>query len=129
MNAHAVEGIRLSFKVEHTPISINVAMPVGLLVNEFMTNSFKHAFNGRRHGVITFECLRNGSERYRVTVADDGVGMAEGAVWPIPGKISALLVQTLGENAQAEFNMQSASGRGTRVTMDLAHRPARRKVN
>jgi two-component sensor histidine kinase len=129
MNAHAVDGIRLAIKVEHTPISINVAMPVGLLVNEFMTNAFKHAFHGRTSGAITLECLRTSLDRYCVSVADDGVGMAEGVVWPIPGKISALLVQTLAENAQAEFKMHSAPGSGTRATMHLAHRPPKRKIN
>jgi len=128
MNAHAAEGIRLATKIDHAPISINIAMPVGLLVNEFMTNSFKHAFGGRTQGVITLECLRNGADQYRITVADDGVGMAEGAVWPIPGKVSTLFVQTLRENAQAAFDMRTAPGSGTRVTIDLAHRPAQRKL-
>ena len=129
MNAHAVEGIRLDMKVDHTPISINVAMPVGLLVNEFMTNAFKHAFGGRGHGVIALHCVRDGPDRYLVTVADDGVGMADGAVWPLPGKISALLVQTLRENAQADFTMQSAPEAGTRVSIALPHKAPKRKVN
>lgn len=129
MNAHAVEGIRLDMRVDHTPISINIAMPVGLLVNEFMTNAFKHAFGGRGHGVIKLQCLRSGPDRYLVTLADDGVGMADGAVWPLPGKISALLVQTLRENAQADFTMRSAPDTGTRVSIALPHKAPKRKVN
>ena len=48
MTAHAVEGIRLDLKVDTWPVSINVAMPTGLVVNELLTNALKHAFAGRR---------------------------------------------------------------------------------
>jgi PAS domain S-box-containing protein len=40
MHTYAVDGIRLDLKVDHAPVSINVAMPVGLLVNELLTNAF-----------------------------------------------------------------------------------------
>ena len=50
MQAHAVEGIRLDLKVDTWPVSINVAMPAGLVVNELMTNTLKHAFVGREGG-------------------------------------------------------------------------------
>src|SRR4051794_29620779 len=73
MATYGVEGIRLDLKIDVTPTSLNVAMPVGLLVNELMTNAFKYAFNGRGTGVITLECLQQNDERCRVVVADDGV--------------------------------------------------------
>jgi PAS domain S-box-containing protein len=38
MHSHAVEGIRLSLKVDAYPVSVNVAMPTGLVVNELLTN-------------------------------------------------------------------------------------------
>jgi len=47
MHAYAIDGIRLDLKVDHAVASINVAMPVGLIVNELMTNAFKYAFKGR----------------------------------------------------------------------------------
>jgi two-component sensor histidine kinase len=47
MHTYAVGGIRLDLKVDHAPVSVNVAMPVGLVVNELLTNTFKYAFNGR----------------------------------------------------------------------------------
>lgn len=46
MRTHAIEGIRLDVKVEIVPVSINVAMPIGLAVNELLTNAFKYAFEG-----------------------------------------------------------------------------------
>jgi PAS domain S-box-containing protein len=119
MNTCAVEGIRLEQKMEYAPVSVNTALSVGLVVNEILTNSFKHAFDGREQGVITIECLRRSDNRYRVVVADDGVGLPEGICWPVPGKIGALIVQTLKENAKTDFNVQSAPGRGVRVTMNV----------
>jgi two-component sensor histidine kinase len=122
MNTCAVQGIRLEQKTEYAPVSVNTARSVGLVVNEVLTNSFKYAFEGRGHGVITIECLRQSEDRYRVVVADDGVGLPEGITWPIPGKIGALIVQTLRENAKPDFKVESAPNKGVQVTMNVARR-------
>ena len=47
MTAHAVEGIHLNLQVDTWPVSLDVAMPAGLVVNELLTNALKHAFAGR----------------------------------------------------------------------------------
>ena len=103
-------------KVDTYPVSINVAMPTGLVVNELLTNSLKHAFQGREGGTITLHSVVNG-DGCRVTVADDGVGLPEGETWPKPGKLGALIARSLTENAKAEFNVTSSPGEGTRVTI------------
>jgi PAS domain S-box-containing protein len=129
MHTYAVDGIRLDLKVDHAPVSINVAMPVGLLVNELLTNSFKYAFNGRGSGTLTLHCLHEKQDHYRIVVADDGVGLPEGATWPVPGKLGALMVQTLRENAKTDFNVESAPGQGIRATFGLVHKPPLQKPN
>jgi hypothetical protein len=86
MNTCAVQGIRLEQKTEYAPVSVNTARSVGLVVNEVLTNSFKYAFEGRGHGVITIECLRQSEDRYRVVIADDGVGLPERHYMADPGK-------------------------------------------
>ncbi|MEH2553620.1 PAS domain S-box-containing protein [Bradyrhizobium algeriense] len=122
MNAHAAEGIRLDVKVDHTPTSINVALPVGLIANELVTNAFKYAFAGRPGGTITLHCLRQDPERYRVVVADDGVGLPEGGQWPVPGKIGSLIVQTLHENTKTDLVVETERDRGVRVTLTFGHK-------
>jgi len=116
MHAHAVEGVRLELKVDAYPVSVNVAMPTGLVVNELLTNALKHAFVGRPGGTITLESISDGNG-CRVTVADDGVGLPEGVDWPQRGKLSALIVKSLRENAKAQVQVASAPGQGMRVTM------------
>jgi PAS domain S-box-containing protein len=116
MRSHAIEGIRLDLKVDSYPVSVNVAMPAGLVVNELLTNALKHAFAGRAGGTITLHSLAD-SKGCRVVIADDGIGLPEGAEWPTHGKLSALIVRSLRENAKAELKVESNPGKGTRVTI------------
>ncbi|MDB5417976.1 MAG: histidine kinase, partial [Phenylobacterium sp.] len=116
MRAHALEGIRLDLRVDSWPVSIDVAMPAGLVVNELLTNSLKHAFGGREAGTITLHCTADG-RGCRVLIADDGVGLPEGLSWPKPGKLSALIAKSLMQNANATIDVRSAPGEGTRVTL------------
>jgi PAS domain S-box-containing protein len=116
MTSHAVEGIRLDMKVDTYPVSINVAMPTGLVVNELLTNALKHAFRGRDGGTITLHSIVNG-DGCKIIVADDGIGLPEGESWPKHGKLGALIAHSLTENAKAEFDVDSSATEGTRVTI------------
>jgi two-component sensor histidine kinase len=116
MASHAVEGIRLNLKVDTYPVSIDVAMPTGLVVNELLTNALKHAFAGRDGGTITLHSIVTGDE-CRVIIADDGVGLPAGETWPKPGKLGALIARSLTENAKAQLDVRSSAGGGTTVTI------------
>jgi two-component sensor histidine kinase len=89
-------------------------MPTGLVVNELLTNALKHAFVGRDRGTITLHSLADGNG-CRVVIADDGAGLPEGVEWPKRGKLSALIVRSLRENAKADLKVESSPGKGTRV--------------
>lgn len=123
MRAHAVEGIRLDLKVDTWPVSINVAMPAGLVVNEVLTNSLKHAFVGRAGGTITLHSLVD-TDGCKVSIADDGVGLPPGTNWPTSGRLGALIVQSLRHNAGARLEVSSSAGSGLRVTIRFARADA-----
>jgi len=129
MHTYAVGGIRLDLKVDHAPVSVNIAMPVGLLVNELLTNAFKYAFNGRASGTITIRCLREEENDYRVVVADDGIGLPQGITWPATGKLGDLILQSLHENANTDFKVESKPGDGTRVMIRFVHKTGRPSSN
>lgn len=118
MHAHAVEGIRLNLKVDAYPVSVNVAIPAGLVVNELLTNALKHAFVGREGGTITLHSLVN-DHGCSVVVADDGVGLPDRVSWPKHGKLSALIVQSLKDNAKASLTVESSPAKGTCVTISF----------
>lgn len=119
MAAHATEGVRLDMKLDSWTASVNVAMPAGLVVNELLTNALKHAFTGREGGTITLHSLID-DVGCHITVADDGVGLAEGVTWPKPGKLGSIIVQSLKQNASARITVFSEPGKGLRVTISFA---------
>jgi two-component sensor histidine kinase len=119
MRAHAVEGTHLDLQVDAWSVSLDIAMPVGLVVNELLTNALKHAFRERDAGAITLHSMADG-QRCKILVADDGVGLPAGYSWPQPGKLSALIVRSLLQNAKASLDVQSSPGEGMRVTIVLS---------
>ena len=67
--------ISLKVKVEDHTLPQERAVPVGLILNELLTNAFKYAFPDDRRGTIKVDFRKEG-DSYFLAVADDGVGMS-----------------------------------------------------
>lgn len=116
MKANAQPGVECDVQADYCLLSIDVAMPVGLLVNEMLTNALKYAFVGRSNGLLKVICKLE-DERVTVVVSDDGIGIGE-TVWPSPRKLGALILQTLKENAKnVQFDVSSMPGQGSFFTL------------
>jgi two-component sensor histidine kinase len=65
------------FQLEVAPIELDVtqAVPLGLIINEVITNAFKYAFPDGRPGTVCLSLQRQGEAAYQLTIADDGVGL------------------------------------------------------
>jgi len=124
MRAHSTDGVRLETRVDSWPVSINVAMPTGLVVNELVTNTLKHAFVGRDGGTISLSSIVDESG-CSIVVADDGVGLAEGKTWPTPGRLGAAIAKTLIDNAKAKMTVTSEPGKGVQVSIFFARSEAK----
>ncbi|MBB3861316.1 two-component sensor histidine kinase [Novosphingobium hassiacum] len=114
MEVHATEGVRLELAVDSWPVSLNVAMPTGLVINELMTNALKHAFVEGEGGTIRVSSLVDDTGCC-VIVEDDGIGLPEGASWPQAGKMGAIITHSLRQNAGASLKVRSSPGSGVRV--------------
>ena len=69
----------IGFRLDVEPIELDVtqAVPLGLIINEAITNAFKYAFPGGRPGTVSLSLQRLGETACALTIADDGVGLPE----------------------------------------------------
>jgi two-component sensor histidine kinase len=67
------EQIQLNLDVATEKLDIDTAIPVGLILNELLTNSYKYAFPGQRKGSIKVD-FKKKEDRYFLQVSDDGIG-------------------------------------------------------
>ena len=68
--------VSLRMDVDYLMLDINTCLPLGLIVNELVSNSLKYAFPKGRTGCVTVRFHR-GSENYVLEVGDDGAGLPE----------------------------------------------------
>lgn len=69
------EQVKLNLKTEDIMLDVNTAVPLGLIVNELVSNSMKHAFPDGKEGEIDIKFFKE-DDNYVLVVKDDGVGMS-----------------------------------------------------
>jgi PAS domain S-box-containing protein len=72
------KNIRLSLYLESISVLIDTAIPCGLVINELISNSFKHAFPDGKSGVISVKLVRHEKDIIELRVWDNGIGIPEG---------------------------------------------------
>lgn len=107
----AAAEVKLESEIAQVEIATERAQAIGLIVNEFMTNSFKHAFGGQG-GTLTISLSHQDGEA-SLALADDGPGMPEE---PETG-LGLQLIDLLSRQIQATAAWDCSNG--TRLTLRL----------
>ena len=71
------QRIVMVYDMEELELNVDIATPIGLIVNELITNSLKYAFPNNLTGVITIKLVQK-FEHLELTVTDNGVGIQKG---------------------------------------------------
>ncbi len=115
----AGDRISLVLQVEPVVMDIDTAVPIGLILNELVTNALKHAFPNGRSGSITIS-LRDRGDLLVLKVHDDGVGhpgnLATAEERPLSG---AGIIRTFAEVLKADCSILNDGG--TSVNFAVRH--------
>ncbi|OYU25910.1 MAG: PAS domain S-box protein [Burkholderiales bacterium PBB2] len=114
------QSIQVQVQAPDSGLSIHLqeAIPCGLIVNELVTNAFKHAFPDGRAGTIEIHAERDADGRLRVEVGDDGVGLAQRPDWKDSRTLGFQLVPLLAEQLDGQLSL--LDGPGTRIRVCFA---------
>jgi PAS domain S-box-containing protein len=87
--------ISITLNLENVSVLIDTAVPLGLIINELISNSFKHAFPGNRPGNISVQLKKQDEDTIELVISDDGVGVQEGIDLTNTDTLGMQLFQTI----------------------------------
>jgi two-component sensor histidine kinase len=68
------DKITLELNLDEVTLNIDTAIPCGLIVNELVSNSLKHAFPNNQSGTIRISMFADETQQFNLIVEDNGVG-------------------------------------------------------
>jgi PAS domain S-box-containing protein len=103
------ERVRPVIDVREVYLNLDTAIPCGLLINELVSNAFKHAFPEDRRGEVGVRLEADGPGTWQLRVYDTGVGLPPGAE-QAPGRLGLQLVQALVEQLGGRLDVNREDG-------------------
>ncbi len=102
-------AIKLNMNISEVSLDIDSIIPLGLIINELVTNSIKHAFPDKRAGVILVELSRTDSQ-VTLLVSDNGIGLSRERDGGNTGSIGLQLVEALTKQLNGNLELDTSKG-------------------
>jgi two-component sensor histidine kinase len=112
-------GQLIQFHTSISPISLDIskAIPIGLILNEAITNSIKYAFPNNRAGDISISMHRTENRTIQLVIADNGVGLPFDWQNRQKSSLGLKLMQGLSEDIQGKLTITVREG--TNVNLEF----------
>ena len=110
-------SVELVFSLDEVFLSLNRAIPCGLVLNELISNSLKYAFRGRKTGKIEISLIGK-PDKISLSLADNGVGIPEGISVENTDTLGLQLVSTLVEQMEGELHLERENGTRFIISFD-----------
>jgi two-component sensor histidine kinase len=111
--------VTLTLAVEDVAIAMDKAVPCGLILNELLTNSLKHAFPAGRRGTIRVRLSRTDGENLQLAVSDDGIGLPRGLRIEDAKSLGLRLITTLTRQLDGSLEIKSEGGASFKLTFPV----------
>lgn len=112
-----LENIRIFCDIDNLKLGVSEAIPLGLIINEAVTNAFKYAFPFHAEGEIAVALKRKGDE-IRLTIEDNGVGMLNDPNNEEPSSLGLQLIKGLTQEINGKISFFKHQGTKIVITFD-----------
>jgi two-component sensor histidine kinase len=111
-NSYNIYDDRITFNmcVDNISLNIDIAIPLGLIINELISNSYKHAFKNNLKGEINVEIFENSDESFLLTVKDNGIGLPQEFDIDNTKSLGLQLVKVLVEQIDGDLKIKNQNG-------------------
>lgn len=101
------QSVEIKVDIDQIEMNINEAIPLGMLMNELMTNSLKYAFVNSEEGNSISIRIEKFSDKYRVIYSDNGRGMPEKPDLTSTDTLGFTIMYTLLQQLDADFELDT----------------------
>ena len=122
--SHRNVPVRFAYDLEDVLLPIDIVIPMGLILNELVSNALKHAFvspgfDENKDKVITIQLKRQGDQHLVIGVKDNGVGLPEGMDVTSTDSLGLKLVSMLSKQIRGKLQVSSENGAQFTVTVPI----------
>jgi two-component sensor histidine kinase len=112
-------GHTIQFNLQIDPVKFNVSysIPLGLILNEAVTNAIKHAFPGKKDGVIDISLKERAPDHFLLFIKDNGIGLPATFDPASQTSMGMRLMRGLSDDLDATFQVNNNNG--TQITLDF----------
>jgi two-component sensor histidine kinase len=105
-------GQRIRFEIKIEPLELDVAqaVPLGLILNEAITNSIKYAFPDDRSGMIHVTLEKVKDNYYLLTISDNGIGYNTNVCPERKNSFGMSLIKGLSDDLEAKLSIENQNG-------------------
>jgi two-component sensor histidine kinase len=106
-DSYSLSNVVYVVKVEKIELGIDKAIPLGLIINEIINNSFKYAFPNNINGLLELE-FKSVADKYKLILSDNGIGYSSNIKRPF--SIGLDLVELFVEQLNGHLEIKSSNG-------------------
>ncbi|MCO6492924.1 MAG: tetratricopeptide repeat protein [Phaeodactylibacter sp.] len=110
--------VKVVFHLQPLRLDVDTAIPLGLIINELVTNSLKYAFPGGCNGVVEISLWKNDAGQLCLKVADDGVGQNGASESKNSTSFGGSLVQILSKKLKGKPQVLNEEGYATLIEFE-----------
>ena len=104
------ERIRFEDLIEPIELDVTQAVPIGLILNEAITNAIKYAFPNGENGLIIISMKEISKNRYELIISDNGIGLPVGFDFTKIKTLGMSLMRGLSKQLGGTFNLKTQNG-------------------
>jgi two-component sensor histidine kinase len=108
------KSIKLNSKIGNVYLGMDTAIPLGMIINELVSNSLKHGFQNAVEGNVNVTLELNGNE-FTLEVSDDGIGFPENVDFRKTTSLGLQLVTTLVDQINGTIELERTRGTSFKI--------------
>lgn len=112
-----IRNVEIQFEIAALHFGVDIAVPIGLIVNELVTNAFKHAFDTSKIGKLSITLQMEDLEKCMIKIEDNGRGFDPNFDSLAPETLGLQLVKGLSRQLKGILEIGSAQLGGAKVTV------------